>query len=705
MSIQDSDVHIDNDIDSLLISCRTIASLKCHVGARIIVMPNKIWKCKNVKLTTYYLKRHIFPRIKEPSGIYDDDRILQNEQFYETVVAYVDNNPVYAVFQVDNNSAFYRERPNNNKNNLFLCAFQICMKLLIQAAAKMTEMCKTVKAGIENVKHAVDKTYSIFQEDLVTYAVCVSRQIYCTNLSGKCGLGFLRFYVCHHAYLSEAKMACPKTSGTLGICTLLNNLRSQTDVMKTMRKTCFQYVLDLTNYCKDQIISNYALRIEEVVTVDHLSTQSGIGDFIDELQLFYENGTRTTALTMLIDANMLHLQCLDFLYQNGISNKTGSEATWRLAEEVRRVIRNEFCIAYFVHGNSHVYNFTVCKNLFAHQKKAASNDGGIIKIKSYNNNTDKCDYPLYTDILHSMYSKPIRHLWLATCAIPPEYDKFRKTYDSIETAFKKQSFMKYLYKQPRNLVKLIHMQSTIIIFTELIKLIMSPITHFGRIFIISIKIDNKQSIARTLKLFINNHIQVFSVGKHVNRQRETSWSVVNSKTLKHNHICVRIFRLEIHDIIRPAKNRTTLIAEAARKKIGKRQAAARATKTDKQYTSPTHTINVTFPTLLTDQPSPSKIKTKLQTLPSFHENINIKISKKRLTILSTSSKDKEIVVQDLQDKKKNVPKILSNIQLIPPQTRLTSMFSNEIDEILVDNLLQKATLTNKRTYANIKADS
>ncbi|KAL0116457.1 hypothetical protein PUN28_009838 [Cardiocondyla obscurior] len=858
-SIEEPDIHVDKDIDLILISCRTIAPFKCRVGARIIVMPNKIWRCKNVKLTTYYLKRHIFPRIKKPSGIYNDDTILRNEEFFETVVAFVDNNPIHAVFQVDNDSAFFRERVNKNK--LFLCASQICIKLLVQASTKMTQNCKTVKAGIQNVKHAVDKTYTVFQEDFVTYATCVSRQIYSTNLRGECGLAFLRFYVCLHglrlqhqiaeqfmhkiininnrhidiiqihrantilssqgdiillktkgkneeidlkniirqctklgnkkmniytlgylfnyghfdvrasptcnrnvtyiqAYSSGAKMARPKCSGTLATFALLHNVRNQSNIMKTMRKTCFQYVLDLTHYCKNQIMTNYALRIEEVVTIDHFRRRnSSIEDFINDLQVFSENGTTTTALRMLADANMFRkinkqswknyckiqllndLECLYFLYEEGISNETGSETTWRSAEEIRRVIQSEFRISYFVHGNSHVYNFTVYKNLFLHQKEAALNDGGIIQIKSYNNITDKCDYPLYTDILYSMYSKPIRHLWLAICAIPPDSDsnnefeykcvkfimylyitwtknitdnkhtgantfptieKFRQTYNSIETAFKKQSFIKYLSEQPTTLVKLIHTQSKIMTCTELTDIIMSPTTHFSRIFIMSITIENKRSFVKTLKLFINNYMQVFPTGKQTNRQTETSWSVVSSKTSKRNNISLRLIRLEIRDMIRISKNRGKLAAEAARKRFQRRQAAA-TTKPNKQYTCPTHTINVNFPTPLTDQPGPSGIQTRPQTVPSSDEDINIKISKKRLTI-STSSEDEEIIVQDLPNKKKNVPKIVTNIQIIPPQTRVTSMFSNKMDEILVDSLLQKATLTNKRTYADIKAD-
>ncbi|KAL0098774.1 hypothetical protein PUN28_020730 [Cardiocondyla obscurior] len=546
--------------------------------------------------------------MKEPSGIYNDDTILRNKEFFETVVAFVDNNPIHAVFQVDNDSAFFRERVNENK--LFLCASQICMKLLVQASTKMTQNCKTVKAGIQNVKHAVDKTYTVFQEDFVTYAACVSRQIYFTNLRGECGLAFLRFYVCLH---------------------------------------------DLTHYCKNQIMTNYALRIEEVVTIDHLSTPGSIEDYINNSKVFSDNGT-TTALRMLANANMFQkinkeswkkyceiqlindVECLDFLYEDGISNEAGSELTWRSAEEIRKIIRSEFKISFFVHGNSHVYNFTVCKNLFLHEKEAASNDGGIIQVKSNNDITDTCDYPLYTNILHSMYSKPIRHLWLAICAIPPDYDndieleykcvkfilylyitwsknitenkhtgdntfpsieEFRETYDTIETAFQKQSLIQYLSEQPRSLVKLIHTKSKIMTVAELIDLIMSPTSNFGRIFIMSVKINNKRSFVKTLKLFINNYIQVFPTGKQTNRQTEPSWSVVSSKTSKRNNISLRLIRLEIRDMIRITKNRGKLAAGAARKRFQKRQAAA-TTKPNKQYTCPTHTINVNFPTPLTD---------------------------------------------------------------------------------------------------------
>ncbi|KAL0098995.1 hypothetical protein PUN28_020202 [Cardiocondyla obscurior] len=734
-SIEEPDIHVDNDIDSILISCRTIAPFKCRVGARII--------------------RHIFSRMKEPSGIYNDDTILRNKEFFETVVAFVDNNPIHAVFQVDNDSAFFRERVNENK--LFLCASQICMKLLVQASTKMTQNCKTVKAGIQNVKHAVDKTYTVFQKDFVTYAACVSRQIYFTNLRGECGLAFLRFYVCLHglrlqhqiaeqfmhkiininnrhidiiqihrfkytilssqgdiillktrdnneeidlkdiirqytklgnkkmniytlgylfnydhfdvhasptcnrnvtyiqAYSSGANMARPKCSGTLATFALLHNVRNQSNIMKTMRKTCFQYVLDLTHYCKIQIMTNYALRIEEVVTIDHLSTPGSIEDYINNSKVFSDNGT-TTALRMLANANMFQkinkeswkkyceiqlindVECLDFLYEDGISNEAGSELTWRSAEEIRKIIRSEFKISFFVHGNSHVYNFTVCKNLFLHEKEAASNDGGIIQVKSNNDITDTCDYPLYTNILHSMYSKPIRHLWLAICAIPPDYDndieleykcvkfilylyitwsknitenkhtgdntfpsieEFRETYDTIETAFQKQSLIQYLSEQPRSLVKLIHTKSKIMTVAELIDLIMSPTSNFGRIFIMSVKINNKRSFVKTLKLFINNYIQVFPTGKQTNRQTEPSWSVVSSKTSKRNNISLRLIRLEIRDMIRITKNRGKLAAGAARKRFQKRQAAA-TTKPNKQYTCPTHTINVNFPTPLTD---------------------------------------------------------------------------------------------------------
>ncbi|KAL0130374.1 hypothetical protein PUN28_002196 [Cardiocondyla obscurior] len=101
-------------------------------------------------------------------------------------------------------------------------------------------------------------------------------------------------------------MARPQNSETVGMFTLLNCLKAKTNIFKPVKEQCLQYFLDLITYYKEQVEQNYCLRLEDAVTLDHLMTLGGVGDMINELELFNENGTMTAVLTMLENNCMLY---------------------------------------------------------------------------------------------------------------------------------------------------------------------------------------------------------------------------------------------------------------------------------------------------------------------------------------------------------------------------------------------------------------
>ncbi|KAL0100556.1 hypothetical protein PUN28_019703 [Cardiocondyla obscurior] len=193
------DLIITSDVDSILVSCRSIAAFKCHVQTKINAYVYAISECKNKKLTVYYARRDTFSHRREPPVFFRDEEVSSTEKFYETIVATIDDNSIYVLFQIDRRSTFFREIDDETEKSMARrCVEKIILKLLIQPSRRLFEDSKTVEGGINLVQYNVNKSFPVCQQDYAAYSSAVENETARLDKRRVFGVSFLRFYSCKH---------------------------------------------------------------------------------------------------------------------------------------------------------------------------------------------------------------------------------------------------------------------------------------------------------------------------------------------------------------------------------------------------------------------------------------------------------------------------------------------------------------------------
>lgn len=108
-----SDLRIKHDVDSMIISCRSVEPFKCRYTCVIYAEPNIPVQVKNSKFTKYMDNRHCFdlrrkPRMQTRNEIEDGGRA---SKWYEFVIGVIDNRELFVAYKMDLTSPFYEGVP------------------------------------------------------------------------------------------------------------------------------------------------------------------------------------------------------------------------------------------------------------------------------------------------------------------------------------------------------------------------------------------------------------------------------------------------------------------------------------------------------------------------------------------------------------------------------------------------------------------
>lgn len=110
-NFETEDVKITSDIDSFLISCTSLEPFNWKLRFQFLTgNAVRVTETQNIKFTKYVQKRkEMLPHLPSSFCVIDSESIDPDKTFYEFELGYVDNCPLYCVFQYDETSSFFEE--------------------------------------------------------------------------------------------------------------------------------------------------------------------------------------------------------------------------------------------------------------------------------------------------------------------------------------------------------------------------------------------------------------------------------------------------------------------------------------------------------------------------------------------------------------------------------------------------------------------
>jgi len=84
---------------------------------------------------------------------------------------------------------------------------------------------------------------------------------------------------------------------------------------------------------------------------------------------------------------------------------------WVASPITSQIIRAEFRVMYFVHGNSTTYNFPILKHMFINGSELRATDGPFVRLRVLVNLEDNYKYPLFTTKLLANELAIVRYIW------------------------------------------------------------------------------------------------------------------------------------------------------------------------------------------------------------------------------------------------------------------------------------------------------
>jgi len=90
---------------------------------------------------------------------------------------------------------------------------------------------------------------------------------------------------------------------------------------------------------------------------------------------------------------------------------------WISVAVISQTIRSIIRIMYYVHGNSHEYNYKVMRCMFVHRTEKDSNVDGVIRLRPLRDESDNNLYLLFSKKVCFSEMDVTRHLWTINNAI------------------------------------------------------------------------------------------------------------------------------------------------------------------------------------------------------------------------------------------------------------------------------------------------
>jgi len=84
--------------------------------------------------------------------------------------------------------------------------------------------------------------------------------------------------------------------------------------------------------------------------------------------------------------------------------------SWVASPLTSQIIRGEFRVMYFVHGNSTQYNFSIVKHMFTNGSELRAIDGPFVRFRILIDLEDSFRYPLFMTRLPANELAIVKHI-------------------------------------------------------------------------------------------------------------------------------------------------------------------------------------------------------------------------------------------------------------------------------------------------------
>jgi len=172
-------------------------------------------------------------------------------------------------------------------------------------------------------------------------------------------------------YNAAAKMARATDSVFLPAFAICRGYPNANRRLANVGSEAMQYIRDLYQYCTNYVTHNQTTRIEEVLTFDRLRVEESISAALNAYKVFDKTDMNIVTKHFLCH-DVLHRLCnwrrhfntcigkdLMFLRKLILDRDLLDGMSWVAPTLTSQILRAEFSVMYFIHGNSTRYNYTI----------------------------------------------------------------------------------------------------------------------------------------------------------------------------------------------------------------------------------------------------------------------------------------------------------------------------------------------------------
>jgi len=199
----------NDDIHSLMMATTSLEPFNCRMYAMFYTRPQRVFRCKNTKLTAYLEKRHDLFGPLRPSLSACPDKAKCDRIWYEFQVGTIDKRELYVLFQLrPPTDRIEKRQSGREEDGLLRLSCQAFIKRILFAAIRdISKNTFTARGGAPYLRYDVTRAYRVMAIDYRDVARRVSEILASKNLLEICHMTYVCFYICEHGMRLEKPMA------------------------------------------------------------------------------------------------------------------------------------------------------------------------------------------------------------------------------------------------------------------------------------------------------------------------------------------------------------------------------------------------------------------------------------------------------------------------------------------------------------------
>ncbi|KAL0100557.1 hypothetical protein PUN28_019704 [Cardiocondyla obscurior] len=260
--------------------------------------------------------------------------------------------------------------------------------------------------------------------------------------------------------------------------------------------------------------------------------------------------------------------------------------------------------------------------------------------------------------------------------------------------------MRYFRDQSRKSLQRVRISKSFPKPLHVAKEVMEPEHPFSRIVRMAVTVKNVREFVKTMRLFIERHVEIFPHLYMSSKTNYVTYCVVNNRGLRHAEKTRKLLFYELHNLKRVTRTnvRRKRISQTYRDKV-----ISHIDCTEDEI-NVSDNVKTLQPTSSTGKESVIRVKTLLRdrrkiflttssssSPATIVQVINFREPRKGIDVscMSAQATAREAAEAaavtpplTLSDQKKEKPKILSNVLIVPPIVEARTIFNDRMDQIL-----------------------